>query len=116
SWLDLRAYATLRRLLAELESWGELSGGLSREDVLAAIARAVLPRRAGDDAGRRAVVDLRRARTRRFDAVFVLGLEEGSLPRRGTGSPFLDDDARRGFDERGARLERPDPVARDRYL
>ena len=116
SRLDLRAYETLRRLLAELESWSELGGELSREDVLAAIERAALPRRAGDDAGRVAVVDLRRARTRRFDAVFVLGLEEGSLPRRGGGSPFLDDDARRALDESGARLERPDPVANDRYL
>jgi ATP-dependent helicase/nuclease subunit B len=62
------------------------------------------------------VVDLLRARTRRFDAVFVLGLEEGSLPRRGGGSPFLDEDARRALDETGARLERPDPVENDRYL
>ena len=116
SRLDLRAYETLRRLLAELEGWRELSGELSREDVLAAVERAALTRRAGDDAGRVAVVDLLRARTRRFDAVFVLGLEEGSLPRRGRGSPFLDDDARRALDERGARLERPDPVENDRYL
>jgi ATP-dependent helicase/DNAse subunit B len=116
SRLDLRAYEALRRLLAELEGWHELSGELSREDVLAAVERTALPRRAGDDAGRVAVVDLRRARTRRFDAVFVLGLEEGSLPRRGSGSPFLDDDARRALDARGARLERPDPVATDRYL
>jgi superfamily I DNA/RNA helicase len=62
------------------------------------------------------VVDLLRARTRRFDAVFVLGLEEGSLPRRGGGSPFLDEDVRRALDARGARLERPDPVENDRYL
>jgi ATP-dependent helicase/nuclease subunit B len=116
SRLDLRAYETLRRLLTELEGWRELSGELSREDVLTAVERATLPRRAGDDAGRVAVVDLRRARTRRFDAVFVLGLEEGSLPRRGTGSPFLDDETRRRLDERGARLERPDPVEQDRYL
>ena len=116
SRLDLRAYEALRRLLAELEAWRELSGELSREDVLAAVERAVLPRRAGDDAGRVAVVDLLRARTRRFDAVFVLGLEEGSLPRRSGGSPFLDDDARRALDQRGARLERPDPVENDRYL
>jgi ATP-dependent helicase/nuclease subunit B len=116
SRLDLRAYEMLRRLLAELEGWRELSGELSREDVLAAVERAALTRRAGDDAGRVAVVDLLRARTRRFDAVFVLGLEEGSLPRRGRGSPFLDDDARRALDERGARLERPDPVENDRYL
>ena len=86
SRLDLRAYEALRRLLAELEGWQELSGELSREDVLAAIERAALPHRTGDDAGRVAVVDLLRARTRRFDAVFVVGLEEGSLPRRGDSS------------------------------
>ena len=45
--------------------------------------------------------------------VFVLGLEEGSLPRRSRSSPFLDDDRRR---ELGRRLERPDAVSRDRYL
>jgi ATP-dependent helicase/DNAse subunit B len=116
SRLDLRAYETLRRLLAELEGWRDLSGELSREDVLTAVERAALPRRIGDDAGRVAVVDLLRARTRRFDAVFVLGLEEGSLPRRGGRSPFLDDDVRRALDQRGARLERPDPVENDRYL
>ena len=116
SRLDLRAHEALTRLLAELDGWRELCGELSREDVLVAVERAALPRRAGEDAGRVAVVDLRRARTRRFDAVFVLGLEEGSLPRRGGGSPFLDDDARRELDSRGARLVRPDPVELDRYL
>ena len=69
------------------------------------------------EAGRIAVLDLLRARTRRFEIVFVLGLEEGSLPRRGHESPFLGDDARRELDERSrARLTRPDQVARDRYL
>jgi ATP-dependent helicase/DNAse subunit B len=116
SRLDLRAHETLGRLLAELAGWRDLCGELSREDVLVAIERAALPRRAGEDAGRVAVVDLRRARTRRFEAVFVLGLEEGSLPRRGGGSPFLDDDARRELDSNGARLARPDPVELDRYL
>ena len=47
----------------------------------------------------------------------MLGLEEGSLPRRGHESPFLGDDARRALEERSrARLVRPDQVARDRYL
>jgi ATP-dependent helicase/DNAse subunit B len=46
----------------------------------------------------------------------VLGLEEGSLPRRGQSSPFLADDERRALDEAGARLQRPDGVSRDRYL
>ena len=74
-------------------------------------------RLAREDAGRVAVVDLMRARTRRFDVVFVLGLEEGSLPRRSRPTPFLDDDDRRELDaRRGARLLRPDSVSRDRYL
>jgi ATP-dependent helicase/DNAse subunit B len=116
SRLDLRAYETLTELLKELDGWRGHGEELSREEVVAAVERAALPRRAGDDAGRVAVVDLRRARTRRFDAVFVLGLEEGSLPGRRGGSPFLDDDLRRELDAGGARLVRPDPVELDRYL
>jgi ATP-dependent helicase/nuclease subunit B len=60
-----------------------------------------------------AVLDLARARTRRFEVVFVLGLEEGSLPRRERESPFLDDAARRRL---GGRLLRAGAVERDRYL
>lgn len=64
-----------------------------------------------------AVLDPLRARTRRFDVVFMLGLEEGSFPRRASPSPFLDDDARRALDERTrSRLVRPETVARERYL
>jgi ATP-dependent helicase/nuclease subunit B len=114
--LDLRAYEALRRLLVELEGWRALAGRLSREEIVAAIERHAFRPQRGDEAGRVAVVDLLRARTRRFEAVFVLGLEEGSLPRRGRSSPFLEDDKRRELDERGARLQRPDPVSRDRYL
>src|SRR5581483_8562288 len=44
---------------------------------------------------------------------FLLGLEEGSLPRRARTSPFLDDTMRASL---GGRLERPDGVSRDRYL
>ena len=113
--LDLRAHEAVARLMGELERWRSLAGPLSRDDVVAALDRQTLPMR-GDEPGRVAVVDLLRARTRRFDVVFVLGLEEGSFPRRGTASPFLDEDARRALDEQGARLDRPDPVSRDRYL
>ncbi|MFN2629307.1 MAG: PD-(D/E)XK nuclease family protein [Gaiellaceae bacterium] len=110
---DLVAYEAARRLLDELDRWRRLEGSLSREELAAALERAPVSLARGDEQGRVAVVDLGRARTRRFDVVFVLGLEEGSLPRRGQGSPFLDDEHRR---ELGRRLERPDPVARDRYL
>ena len=106
----------MNRLLTELERWRRLGGELSRDDVAGALERLTLRPLRGDEAGRVAVVDLLRARTRRFDIVFVLGLEEGSLPRRGSPSPFLDEDARRALDERGARVQRPDTVSRDRYL
>jgi ATP-dependent helicase/DNAse subunit B len=116
SRLDLRAHQAVTRLLGELDRWRSLGEGLSREDVAGALERQTLRPTRGDEEGRVAVLDLARARTRRFDVVFVLGLEEGSLPRRGSSSPFLDDDTRRTLDERGARLQRPDSVSRDRYL
>jgi ATP-dependent helicase/DNAse subunit B len=112
SRLDLRAYDAALRLLDELESFATLGEELADEEVLAALERAEV-RSSSGERGRVAVLELMRARTRRFDVVFVLGLEEGSLPRRTRVSPFLDDDARRQL---GARLERPDQVSRDRYL
>ncbi|MGH3130288.1 MAG: PD-(D/E)XK nuclease family protein, partial [Gaiellaceae bacterium] len=117
SRLDLRAYEEVLRLLGELEGWLDLGGTLSREDVAAALERASVRLSGAGEAGRVSVVDLLRARTRRYEVVFVLGLEEGSLPRRTSVSPFLDDDARRDLDHRSrARLVRPDPIARERYL
>src|SRR5207253_5327915 len=105
------------RLLDELEGWRRLGGELSREDVVSALEHVTVRGPGTGEPGRVAVLDLLRARTRRFEIVFVLGLEEGSLPRRGRESPFLDDDVRRELDGRsGARLIRPDQVARDRYL
>jgi hypothetical protein len=117
SRLDLRAWEAVSRLLQELDGWSELAGEITREEVLAALERLHVRRASAGEAGRVAVLDLLRARTRRFDTVFVLGLEEGSLPRRSEPSPFLDEDARRDLDERTrSRLVRPDPVARERYL
>ena len=81
--------------------------------MLQALDRHTVRQGSTDDPGRVVVLDLSRAPTRRFDTVFVLGLEEGALPRRGRGSPFLDDDLRAAL---GGRLERPDAVERDRYL
>jgi hypothetical protein len=114
---DIRAHDSVMCLLAELRGWSELEGSLSPEELVAALERADVRRASAAEPGRVAVVDLLRARTRRFEIVFVLGLEEGRLPRRGHESPFLADDARRDLDERSrARLARPDQVARDRYL
>jgi ATP-dependent helicase/nuclease subunit B len=114
---DVRAHESVMRLLGELRGWSELEGSLAAEELVAAIERAEVRRASAAEAGRVAVLDLLRARTRRFEVVFVLGLEEGRLPRRGHESPFLADDTRRELDERSrARLSRPDQVARDRYL
>ncbi len=110
---DLRAYEGCRRALAELEGWEQLADPVSREDVIAALERAAVRRPSATDAGRVPVLDLMRARTRRFQHVFVLGLEEGSLPRRSPATPFIDDDERRRL---GPRLRRADAVTRDRYL
>ncbi|HEU4942367.1 MAG TPA: hypothetical protein VFT18_03825, partial [Gaiellaceae bacterium] len=110
---DLRAYEGCRRVLHDLEGWERIAAPVSREDVLAALERASVRTPAATDAGRVPVLDLARARTRRFEHVFVLGLEEGTLPRRSPATPFLGDDERRRF---GGRLRRNDQVARDRYL
>jgi hypothetical protein len=117
SRLDLRAWEAVSRLLQELEGWRELAGELSREEVLAALERLAVRLASAGEPGRVAVLDLLRARTRRFEALFVLGLEEGRFPRRADPSPFLDDDARRSLDERTrSRLARPESVSRERYL
>ena len=110
---DLRAYEGCRRVLHDLEGWERIAAPVSREDVLAALERASVRTPAATDAGRVPVLDLARARTRRFEHVFVLGLEEGTLPRRSPATPFLGDDERRRL---GGRLRRNDQVARDRYL
>src|SRR6266545_1175595 len=105
---DLRAYEAAVQLAAELEDWN-----VTPQQVVDALERSTVRGPGAFEPGRVAVLDLLRARTRSFEVVFVLGLEEGSLPRRSPAAPFLDDDARR---ELGARLVKPDPVARDRYL
>jgi ATP-dependent helicase/nuclease subunit B len=110
---DLRAHDACLRLLDELDGWEALVGErLGADDVIAALERQRV-RGARPEPGKVTVLDLDRARTSRFEVVFVLGLEEGSLPRRGGGTPFLDDDERERL---GGRLQRADPVSRDRYL
>jgi hypothetical protein len=111
--LDLASYGAAADLLDELEALESLGTTLAHRDVVDALRRLDVRSGPASAPGRVAVLDLMRARTRQFDTVFVIGLEEGSLPRRPRSSPFLDDDARAAL---GARLERPDQVSRDRYL
>jgi ATP-dependent helicase/nuclease subunit B len=118
SRVDLRAHETAFGLLDELEGWRKLGGETSPEAIAAALERAQVRLGGTADPGRVAVVDLLHARTRRWQAVFILGLEEGVFPRRSTETPFLPDETRRELEAagKGRRLVRPDPLARDRYL
>ncbi|HZC28759.1 MAG TPA: hypothetical protein VE269_03385, partial [Gaiellaceae bacterium] len=114
---DLRAHDAVMRLLAELRGWVAFGGSLAPDEIVAALEHAEVRGASAPEAGHVAVLDLMRARTRRFEVLFLLGLEEGSLPRRGHESPFLGDELRRRLDNRrGARLAPRDHVARDRYL
>ncbi len=114
---DLRAAESAGRVLDELTRLVEAAVPIGVDDVLHALDRATVRGDAPGEPGHVAVLDLERARTRRFDAVFVVGLEQGSLPRRAPTSPFVDDETRRELDAaRGARLLRPDSASRDRYL
>jgi ATP-dependent helicase/DNAse subunit B len=116
--LDLRARAAALELVDELEAWQDLAGPVDAAELVGALERAPVRLAGAREPGRVAVLDLLRARTRRFDAVFVLGLEEGVLPRRPHETPFLPDEQRAALEasDGGRRLRRSDAVARDRYL
>ena len=115
---DLRAFESVSRVRKELEDWLALGGSLSPDEIVSALERTTVRAHGAYEAGRVDVVDLLRARTRRYEIVFILGLEEGTLPHRGETSPFLDEETARELDARlrRSRLARPDPVERDRYL
>ena len=111
---DIRAYEAALRTLDDVELLARADeGALSPDDVLGALEATTVRSAGAGDKGRVVVLEYKRARTRTFDACFLLGLEEGSFPRRDRPSPFLDDDRRR---ELGGRLERPNSISRDRYL
>ena len=116
--LDLRAQSQVVALADQLDEWRRLGGEVSREEIVALLEHETVRLAGAGEAGRVAVLDLLRARTRRFEVVFVLGLEEGRLPRRATGSPFLDEERKAELEasSRAGRLLRTDPVSRDRYL
>jgi ATP-dependent helicase/DNAse subunit B len=110
--LDVRAHRATARTLGELGSLATRGIEIARDDILVALERTrVAPDR--PTSGRVSVLDHERVRTRTFDVVFAVGLEEGAFPRRARPSPLLGDELR---SELGRRLERPDTVARDRYL
>jgi ATP-dependent helicase/DNAse subunit B len=114
---DLRAHDAVARALDELDGLAKAGIAVARPDVVAALERVTVRGDGAREPGRVAVLDLGRVRTRRFGVVFMLGLEQGLLPRRERPSPFLPEELRAELDERHAtRLRRPDSASRDRYL
>ena len=80
---DARAYRAAVRTLAELEEYAQLDArDIANEDLIAALERTVVRPVAAAETGRVAVLDYSRARTRTFDVVFLLGLEEGPSSSR----------------------------------
>jgi ATP-dependent helicase/DNAse subunit B len=116
--LDLRAHEVALGLADEVDEWLAYGRAAQREQVVSVLERAPVRLARPQAPGRVAVLDLLRARTRRLQAVFIVGLEEGVFPRRASETPFLPDEERRELEaaRRGHRLARPDPLARDRYL
>ena len=86
-------------------------GPVDRDVAMEAVARLSVRFGAASEPGRVAVLDLRRARTRRFRAAFVVGLEEGSLPGASAERQVLDADAAEALG-----VSRPDAVEVERHL
>jgi ATP-dependent helicase/nuclease subunit B len=117
SRLDLRAFESTRTLLDELEEWQGLSGQrLSRDDLLAAIERTPVRLGSAAEPGRVAVSDLLQARARRFKVVFLLGLEEGTFPRRSSRYQLLGEEARGKLEALTRVPLVTDELERDRFL
>jgi hypothetical protein len=116
--LDLRAHEAAGKVAEELDGWRELGGEAGPEATVASLERAPVRLARSREPGRVAVLDLRDARTRRFDAVFLCGLEEGVLPGRPRETPLLPDETRSALEEASPRrrVVRPDRLERDRYL
>jgi ATP-dependent helicase/DNAse subunit B len=112
---DARAFEAVAQALDGL---APLAGGIGParlHDIL-----AELPVRLGErpQPDRVLVATPERIRARRFDAVFVCGLNEGEFPRAGVPEPFLSDDDRRAIATATGMLlpVREDELDRERHL
>ncbi len=115
---DARAFQAIGSALRDLRA-------LARAGTRVDLARieetlSVLEVHAGEDPqpGRVAVATPQKVRARRFEAVFVCGLQEGEFPAAGGADPFLSDGDRREIAAAsGLALPlREDQLERERYL
>ncbi len=113
---DARAFSAAAEALDGLAALGRRELGPRRlHDILAELEVRLGERPQPD---RVLVATPERIRARRFDAVFVCGLEEGEFPRGRVPEPFLSDDDRRAIaTATGLMLPiREDELDRERHL
>jgi ATP-dependent helicase/DNAse subunit B len=118
--VDAHALATL---LAALDELAELAAADARrapstEALLETLEQLELSVGTPPRAGAVLVTDPLAIRARRFDTVFLCGLQEGEFPRPAVPEPFLSDEERRALNSAtGLRLAaREDRLADERYL
>ena len=117
---DARAYRAAHKALRELRAV------VSADPKVSLSARRIhdrlseLPVAAGEEPApdRVQVTKPEDARARRFEAVFVCGLQEGEFPKAGAPEPFLPDEDRRALAKASGLLLplREDQLQRERYL
>ena len=110
--LDASALGVVSRALSELGELGDKPAGPELIELLEDL------RVPSSSRGGVLVAEPLEIRARRFRAVFVCGLQEGSFPASGSPEPFLSDERRRELAaSSGLRLRpREDVLARERYL
>lgn len=115
---DARAFETAHTALKDLHKLAERGARIDAQrvhDTLSDLAVRVGER---PQPGRVMVASPLDIRARRFEAVFVCGLQEGEFPRRAIAEPFLSDTDRREI-ARASGLALPlreDQLERERYL
>ncbi|HEX3278476.1 MAG TPA: PD-(D/E)XK nuclease family protein [Thermoleophilaceae bacterium] len=112
---DPRVYVAAREAIAELR---DLGTSLAPERVLRALSELQVKLGEPPQPDRVQVADPGAIRARRFEAVFVCGLQEGEFPGGAQPEPFLPDEDRRALaTASGLRLPlREDRLDRERYL
>jgi ATP-dependent helicase/DNAse subunit B len=117
---DARAFEAAARALEELGDLLRAGAGRGLDARRLHNTLAELPVRLGErpQPDRVHVATPGQIRARRFDAVFVCGLQEGEFPRGGRPEPFLSDDDRRGIAKAAGLVlrVRDDELERERYL
>jgi ATP-dependent helicase/DNAse subunit B len=117
---DARAFEAASRALEELGDLLRAGAGRELDAQRLHDTLAELPVRLGErpQPDRVLVAAPERIRARRFDAVFVCGLQEGEFPRGRRPEPFLSDDDRRAIAKATGLLlpVREDELERERHL